>query len=160
MDIYTEAEIRSDISRIEILFRTNIFDSANINNPLSFAAFIETVIILRDLVKKCEIEGHKRIDFTDDIIISSKIHDVTDLIEFVRNAVCHINSPNSKIGNNRINCCCAVGKTKFIQINGKEITSDYEDDICYFFGEQKIYLIRHISRAFNETRAILFPLLQ
>ena len=35
------------------------------------------------------------------------------------------------------------------------MTSDYDDDICIFFGDQKIYLVRHIIRAVKEAELYL-----
>lgn len=37
--------------------------------------------------------------------------------------------------------------------------SDYEDDVCFFFGKAKIYLSRHIIRAYKEATQALRPLL-
>jgi len=42
---------------------------------------------------------------------------------------------------------------------GISLTSDYTDDICFFFGVEKIYLRRHVLRAFEETKRQLVPLL-
>lgn len=157
MDGYTKSEIIADISRIDTLVNTGIFEPNNASNPFTNSAFIETIILLRDLVAKCK-KFSTRINFTDDVIISSNVSDVTDLIVFIRNAVCHIDSDNNNIENNRITCSRIYGKGTPIVINGKGITSDYDDDVCYIFGEQKIYWRRHIIRAFGEARKRLLPL--
>ena len=52
------------------------------------------------------------------------------------------------------------GKGISMNINGKDFCSDYEDDTCFFFGEQKLYLKRHIIRAFEEAKNYLSNLLE
>ncbi|MFQ5431942.1 MAG: hypothetical protein ACE5EN_05500 [Nitrospinota bacterium] len=46
------------------------------------------------------------------------------------------------------------------RIGNFEQASDYNDDTCFFFGAQKIYLKRHIVRAFEESKSKLLPLLR
>lgn len=46
-----------------------------------------------------------------------------------------------------------------MQINDIEIKSEFDDDVCFFFGTQKIYFKRHILRAFEEAKQKLIPLL-
>ena len=104
------------------------------------------MIILRDMVAKCE-KFSNRLSFIDDVVISEKVSDVTDLITYVRDALCHIDSQKHLFCSNKITYCIACGKGNLIKIGDKTITSDYNDDICFIFGEQKIYLKRHIFRA-------------
>ena len=52
----------------------------------------------------------------------------------------------------KVSFCVAYGKCKAISVDGKELKSDYEDDICFFFGEHRIYLKRHIVKALKEAR--------
>jgi hypothetical protein len=33
-----------------------------------------------------------------------------------------------------------------------EKTNPYEDDVCFFFGSQRIFLRRHVIRALEEAR--------
>ena len=47
------------------------------------------------------------------------------------------------------------GKGTLAQIGDLTMTSDYDDDICIFFGDQKIYLVRHIIRAVKEAELYL-----
>lgn len=46
-----------------------------------------------------------------------------------------------------------------MKIGEFEQSSQYPDDICFFFGSQGIYLRRHIVRAFEEAKTMLVPLL-
>jgi hypothetical protein len=40
----------------------------------------------------------------------------------------------------------------------RSIGNDYDDDTAYAFGDQRIYLKRHILRAFEEAARQLLPL--
>lgn len=159
MDQRTKIEIEYDIYRIGDIAKTGVLDPPSMKNPLAISAFMEILIHLLDLVKKCE-RYSSRISFTDDVVITDSVKDVTDLIIYVRNAVCHIQSPNHRRHASDVpftynvmfgKCSCTLG--------GEEIRSDYDDDTCYFFGDQKIYLKRHIWRAFEEAWNMLMPLI-
>jgi hypothetical protein len=160
IDFFSKCEIEEDIGRIQNILRTEIFLPPNINHPLCKSAFIEILICLRDLMYKCE-KYSSRINFTDDVIQTSKVSDVTDLIKYVRDALCHPDIPNHYIEKNNIKASynVAYGKCNLMKIGDTEICSDYNDDICFFFGSQKIYFKRHILRAFEEAKDNLSKLL-
>jgi hypothetical protein len=102
-----------------------------------------------------------RVSFQDDVNITQNVKDVTDLITHVRDALCHADSYKNFIepGKNRFSFNVVYGKSKGININGVDFSSDYDDDVCFFFGEQKIYLRRHIIRVLKEAKEKLLPLL-
>lgn len=163
IDFFTKSEIETDIRRIEKILDCGIFSQENARHPLFQSAFIELVIRLRDLLYKSEALG-KRIDFTEDVVVledkngNKVVEDVTDAVAFVRNAACHIESDKNLLDKDRQIATIfnvAIGKTKLMKINDKELASDYEDDICFFYGEQKLYLKRHIVRAFEEAKKSL-----
>ena len=99
----------------------------------------------------------KEVNFDDDVMKDNKIHDVYDLVKFIRNAMCHIDSQNhsDEECNARITYNVIYGKGVFLVLGGKEFPSDYEDDVCFFFGSQKLYLRRHLIRAYKEARLSL-----
>lgn len=159
IDPRDKQDIITDTYRIGEILKTNIFSPENQQHTLSQSAFIEVIILLRDLIQKAK-KYNLKISFKDDVLITDKVQDVSDLIAFIRNAACHIESDKNDVdqSNNRIRFCVAYGKCRFAEINDVVIASDYEDDICFFFGEQKIYLRRHIIRAFNEAKQNLISL--
>lgn len=159
IDFFTKGDIESDIKTIEKLLETEIFLPNNISHPLCKSAFIEMLICLRDLMYKAE-RYSTRINFTDDVVQTEKVTDVTDLIKFVRDALCHPDIPNHYLIKDKIKATYNVahGKCNLISIGDIIISSDYDDDICFFFGEEKIYFKRHILRAFNEAKKKLLPL--
>jgi hypothetical protein len=160
IDFNAQSDIQDDIRRIETIINTGIFKVDNSKHPLLKSAFIEVLICLRDLMYKTE-KYDSRISFTDDIKITPKVYDISELIKFVRDALCHIDIANHFIPNTSIKSTfnIAHGKCNIMKIGNITISSDYEDDICFFFGEQKIYLKRHIIKALEETKQKLLPLM-
>lgn len=153
-----ENQIEANLLRIYSIINSEIFEYRNINHPLRQAAFIELAICLRDLAFKCESNG-KRINFKDDVIQTNEINDISDLIKFCRDACCHIDSKNHKVD--------LGGTFSFNTLYGKiefgGVINPYDDDVCFCFGGQKIFLKRHIYRFLDEavcwlkTQMNLFP---
>jgi hypothetical protein len=140
--------------RIEDILNTDIFEKGNYRHPLVKSAFIDLIICLDDLMSKVKYYC-KKIDFTDDVLDTTelqehprkKVKDVTDLINFVRHAVCHINEDN------RVHSFKTKSPSKERQGGMfKEMQSKYEGDQTFAFGEHLIYLDRHIIRAFQEAK--------
>lgn len=160
MDFYTISDIRSTIVRVEELIGSGIFDPKNSSNILLNSALTELLILVRDLMAKSK-KYAQPIIFTDDINVTNEVKNVSDAIKFVRDAICHIDSQNRNHDNcrARLSYNIAYGKCCLAKIGDVEIKSDYNDDICFFFGSQKLYLKRHIIRAFKEAKINLEPLL-
>lgn len=160
IDLFSKSEIESAIQRIEELLGCGIFQSQNSRNVLFRAAFIELLIALRDLMYKAQ-KYSSRIAFDDDVKKTKKIKDVSDLIKHVRDALCHPDSENHyiEVGNIKATFNVAFGKVNLLKIGDFEQSSQYQDDICFFFGSQGIYLKRHIVRAFEEAKGKLLPII-
>lgn len=159
MDFFDKSDIQGSLRRIEELLSCGIFEPKNSSHVLMRAAFIELLISLRDLMYKAE-KYSSRIDFTDDVSVGERIKDVSDLIKYVRDALCHPDSDNHYIekGNMKATFNVTFGKANLLKIGDFEQASLYEDDICFFFGTKGIYLKRHVIRAFEEAKAKLEPL--
>lgn len=160
MDNDTKFEIKRGLDRVNEILQTGVIQNQRERNPLSQSAFIELMIVMNDLVGKCKRYAEP-VTFVDDINVTETIKNVADAINFVRNALCHINSPNHNhaLANARISRNTVFGKAKLGMINGVLFESSYDDDICFFFGDQKLYLFRHIVRAHEEARSKLVPLI-
>ncbi|AXE29953.1 hypothetical protein DK842_08640 [Chromobacterium phragmitis] len=160
MDFHTKSDIESSILRIDELLACGIFQPTNSRHVLFRAAFIELLIALRDLMYKSEKLG-RRIAFADDVKQTEKIKDVTHLIKYVRDALCHPDSENHYIEEGmKATFNVVFGQASLLKIGDFEQSSKYHDDICFFFGSQGIYLQRHVVRAFNEAKAHLLPLVE
>lgn len=160
MDFFTKSDIESSVRRIDDLLSCGIFQPANSRHVLFRAAFIEMLIALRDLMYKSQ-KYTSRISFDNDVKKTDKIKDVSDLIKYVRDALCHPDSDNPYIepGDIKASFNVAFGKDKSMKMGDFEQASKYNDDICFFFGSQEIYLKRHITRAFEGAKDKLLPLI-
>jgi predicted HicB family RNase H-like nuclease len=161
MDFMTKSDIENSFSRIEILLNCGIFLPKNSQNPLVQSALAELLIRVRDLMYKSE-KYAVAIKFDDDINITEKVKNVSDAIKFIRDAICHIDSDNHNYNEcrARISYNIMYGKGTFMKIEDIELKSEYDDDICFFFGSQKLYLKRHICRAYQEAKVNLKPKLE
>lgn len=159
IDFHTKSDIQFAIRRIDEILTCGIFKTENQGHVLFRAAFIEVLIALRDLMYKSAKLGH-RISFTDDVRVSGDVKDVTSLIKYVRDALCHPDSDNHYIDSGvKATFNVIFGQGCLQKINEFEQSSSYTDDICFFFGAQGIYLNRHVIRALNEAKQYLLPLL-
>ena len=160
MDFHDKSDIKSSISRIDQLLSCGIFTQENSGNVLFRAAFIELLIALRNLMYKSE-KYATRVCFDEDVVVTSKIKDVTGVIKHVRDAICHPDSQNHYIEKGiKASFNVIFGKGIILSINDYELGSPYEDDICFFFGLQRIFMNRHIIRSFNEVKTHLLPLVE
>jgi hypothetical protein len=145
-----------DIRAIDELIATGIFDPSLDHARLRKAALIEVMICLGELVRRCEAEGLP-ITFTDDVLETSAVSDIADLISFVRHELCH----STRGGERRSVFRYAAVRGKALPIATGSATlvggCDYADDIAYCFSDQRIYWKRHILRAFDEVKARLAP---
>lgn len=163
-----DGSISHAISRIDVILQSNILAT---NHFLQQSAFIEVLVRLHELTFKANEIG-KRIAFTDDVRLFPGVKDITDAIREYRNAACHIYhdahfiSPGghprrrgeklkSGEGYKKISFTTLCGKVTLIHTSRYDIGSDYDDDVCFIFGAHKMYLKRHIVRAFQEARAVL-----
>ena len=147
-DFFVKSQIESNITDIKVLLETGVF-SAPILRSFQEPVFVSTILKLNDLLQKFQILD-QRINFDDDI----NSGDITDLVNKIRNAICHLNSDENLLDKKaRIKFVfnVAIGKVNVIDANGKTAKSDYNDDIAFFYGEHRIYLKRHILRCLNEA---------
>lgn len=154
-DFFVRAEMRQDIKRVSELLSSGVFQ-APVLSVFHEAVFTEIMIRMHDLLQKLDQLG-KRISFSEDIETSEEVKDITDLIRRLRYAVCHIESGEhllDKKARGKVSFCIGIGKTKLISMGGKELKSDYEDDMRFFYGELGIYLKRNIIRALEEASGV------
>jgi len=159
MDFHTKIDIETSFRRVDEILRCGIFEPDNARNPLVRSALTELLILLRDLLAKSKLAGVP-VEFADDVTITARVKNVSDSVKFVRDAICHVDSDNHNHEecNARLSYNIAYGKCNLMKIGDVEVKSDYADDVCFFFGGQKLYLRRHIVRAFEEVKEKLLQL--
>ena len=156
MEIHDRQDCETNIRRIQELRGSGIFDSNNAGHVLLQSAFIDLMISMRDLMYKTE-KYAERISFADDILPNEYVKDVTGAITAVRDACCHIDSFKKLFDErgNRGSFMVVYGKGNLIKIGDLELKSEYEDDTAIFYGKNRLYLKRHIVRAFQEAQVKL-----
>ena len=153
LDFNIQSQINEDISTISHLISLNPLDTIS-DIYVQKAIITEIMICLSDLMQKCK-KLNVTVDFTDDIDNISILKDknITGLVAYIRDCLCHIDSQKHVMTPNiTMSYCIVKGPCTIIQIPNLELISKYDDDICIIFGPQKIYYKRHIIRAFNECK--------
>ena len=162
MDFRDKSDCKKNLDRCIELINCGIFNEENSKNILHRSAFIELMICLRDVLHKVEIYN-ERLNFNDDIVVNSYVSDITDLIKACRDSCCHSHTRQKNFFNSRNKTASFIvvyGKGTPLCIDGLTLKSEYEDDIAFFFGENRIYLKRHIIRAIEEATTALAPFLR
>ncbi|PIZ01691.1 hypothetical protein COY60_02245 [Candidatus Gracilibacteria bacterium CG_4_10_14_0_8_um_filter_38_28] len=141
-------QVENNIGRIKEIIDSQILsNAASINrSPLSECALIEFLIRLNDLLQKCKLLCIT-VDFCDDIPNGLNI---TDLVSKLRNSACHIPS-NSRLLNNEIPFCFSIIGPGATAKYGSGIVNRYLDDIVFCYGNDIVYLKRHLIRAYLES---------
>ena len=141
MDIFQKSIIDDSITHLEALLDSGVLISENWGKPIFRSTFLDVIVTLRNLLGQLD-DCKLRVDFKDDIVLSEKIGDISDLVVFIRNAFCHPKSPENvyKQGD-------TVKLVYFFNISNEK-----DGDICFYFGTHQIFLKRHIVRAFEEAK--------
>jgi len=147
-------DLLSETQRCAELFNSQVFTNHHIFTQFfTQSAFIEILVrlncILQELSKK-----NNRIVWADDVQTDQTIKDITDLLNNLRNAACHSDSPRNYISNSSIKFVfnTFAGKCPNAVKVGENISlgNEYQDDIAFYYGDKRIYLVRHIKRLLEE----------
>ena len=150
MDDFKKQELLFEIQRCKELLNSNVLTITE--SIFTQSAFIEILIRLNDVLQKLNT-NNSRITWNDDVKTDEGINDITDLVNKLRNAACHIDSGENYTGNGTI-------KFVFNRISGKIpnavqlgniiLGNEYRDDIAFYYGDKRIYLRRHVERLLKE----------
>lgn len=143
-------DLLSEVQRCAELFNSQVFTKHQI---FTQSAFIEILVrlnyILQELSKK-----NNRITWVDDVQTNQNIKDITDLVNNLRNAACHSDSPINYISNSGIKFVfnTFIGKCPNAVQIGQNILigNEYQNDIAFYYGDKRIYLVRHIKKLLEE----------
>jgi hypothetical protein len=116
---------------------------------ITSATFTYLMINLKDALMALDHMG-ERVSFRDEVGIDG---DITDLVRELRNAVAHNGSVLRLFDKEReleSSFNVIEGAHTLGVINGFEITNPHKDDVAFFVGRMRIYLVRHIRRAIDE----------
>jgi len=147
------ADIHSSINRCETIFNSGVLNSAGTANVLFESAITHLLININDLLQKARVDG-KRIGFTDDVNLPEGSSDVTDLVKICRNAACHVSSGEHMSDTNKFSFCVMAGlNPSAFTVNDVTMGCDYADDFAIYYGTTRIYVKRHMLRAFEQVAA-------
>ena len=138
-NLKVDSEIFGNILRLNDLLKTQILGTYN-NSVFIHSAFSEVMILLRDLISKAELYFDYRILEDHDVNKTKDVENVSDLIIYMRNAVCHLESENNKINGSRFKFFRFYNNHTVIEVNGYPVQSKYNDDIGYCFGKTDVIL--------------------
>ena len=123
------------------------------------SVFIEVIIRLNYILQK--LNNYCRVTWTDDIQLVGGIKDITDLVNKLRNAICHIDSKLNNLRETTTKLTFNIVRRGFINTvksGSQKIRNDYNDDIAFYYGEFRIYLKRHIERLVKELPRVIHSL--
>ena len=151
-EFFEVSDIQSNFSRITELLGTGVFHDPN---KVIFAesAFTEILLRLNDLIQNLKrYDQHPR--FKDDMPTGV---DISELVNNFRGALSHPSTSRENYVEKKQSIKAtfnrAMGKVKLAKISDIELISEYEDDIAFFYGNNRIYLKRDIVRALLEMMA-------
>ncbi|WP_201312901.1 hypothetical protein [Dyella sp. EPa41] len=153
------SELRSGVQRAERCLNklqdTDLFKGDDAQAEMIEATFILILILLNDVLQHLA-QSNRRVDFSDDIVeIDNRPMDVTDLINKMRNAACHIPSEARGFPTIRLGLLVCTGKPRNKSYGELVIDHKYGDDTTFMYGRYSIYLRRHLVRATKEIKARL-----
>ena len=143
LDLHSETQRCIDLVNSQIFVQRQIFTQS---------AFIEILIHLNYILQKLSSEN-SRVTWFDDVQTNQKIKDITDLVNDLRNAACHSESPKNYISNSNTKFVFNIfigNCPNAIQIGNIFLGNDYQNDIAFYYGDKRIYLVRHIKRLLEE----------
>src|SRR3989339_219601 len=140
-------DLLMETQRCVELFNSQIFTNRSI---FTKSAFIEVLIHLNYILQKLS-KKNNRIVWDDDI---QNTKDITDLVNKLRNAACHSDSDENYISDTAVksvfNVVYGVCHNSIVIGDTGALRNDYKDDIAFYYGDKRIYLIRHIERLLEE----------
>jgi hypothetical protein len=155
---YGDRDAQTSLMIIKRIFESPIFNPIDDRSPYFQACITQVLIELNDVLQKAA-KKNLRITFTDDIPQSAKAKDITDLINDCRNASCHVASGKRMFENSKFTFCVISGYSpQAMLVNGTALGCNYHDDIAIFWGNTRLYLVRHLFRAFHEANAVFSDL--
>lgn len=165
MSHFEQVTVWMEIQRVNQLLACGIFTGPHLTHALCRGAFVECLIALRDLIGKAN-KYATPIAFTDDVTVDGDVTDVGSLIKYVRDALCHPDSPNHLVDDlTKATFNAFAGKGFAVRSEGNfkgafQQENPYADDVAFFFGGQRVFLRRHLVRVLQEAETTLTPLLK
>ncbi|MBP9827935.1 hypothetical protein KBC55_02150 [Patescibacteria group bacterium] len=141
------AELRSETHRCLELFNSKVLIGESL---FAESVFIELMIRLDYVLQWLSRQG-SRFAWGDDV---DGGRDITDLVNELRNSVCHQASSLNIIDGTSIkfmfNRFFRRSPRAISLPDGQFLGCEYDDDVAFYYGSNRIYLYRHVERLLLE----------
>lgn len=162
-----QATIALAVAVCSELLESGVFDGDTHNRSFNsaIAALLTQLQYLSNLCRDLDEGGHPgtRLTCPDDVMRTVEVRDLHDLITYARSALSRDanRAPTYRIGEDFQLTAIIASRRRgtLATIQGVAYRNDYDDDLAMLMGWQRVYLCRHLVRAFIEARIRLKPFL-
>lgn len=135
------------------MFDSGIFADAGVRSKFFQPSLVFVLINLNSLLQVAESLGH-RISFADHIEPGPQIEDVTALVQVCRDAACHVGDLSGSSTPSGFVVVSGYVQSQ-LSHDGCAHHCEFPDDIAVYIGRHRLYLLRHLKRAFDEVSEVL-----
>lgn len=147
-----DAQRQPRLNRLHQLIESDVFSRSRPDDGACELAFVDVIRLLNSLLQQSEEAGH-RVDFIKEVGVHGKLQDITSLISSIDHSLIRETDIPPHFAANQFNCYYDAGSGYFA--NGVFFSADYDDEVAFFVGDQRVYLNRHIKRALQEAEQYL-----
>lgn len=108
------------------------------------ALFTQIMIDMDEATKILRLHG-ERLTFNDDLDDG----DITDRINTLRNAACHLGSPLRRVRGAQLDFNVMIGAGNLGRFNDTLLSNPFRDDVAVFIGPWRLLVRRQLHRAFR-----------
>lgn len=156
--VWTRDELNTNLDRIEQILNQACFKRDAPYTSLTQSSFIKLIGLEKELLEQAQQVG-KRIDFLDEVGTNGRIEDITSLVTGMSQFIYNFDQNErdrlheETILAPHINHFYGAGVGYFS--NGLFFTCNYDDELAFFVGRNRIFFYRHLVRAFDEAKVYL-----
>jgi hypothetical protein len=159
--LWTKKQLTDHLAYTTRLFRDPVFHQTHALTAQGQTSWIHLIHAVGDLVRQAALAG-KRIDFATQKPGPGKPQDITSLLDSMGQVAYVIpDLPRAQVRVTVIypafNSFYGRGEGNFA--NGHAFVCEHRFERAFFIGAQKIYLYRHLTRAFVEAKRYLKSLI-
>lgn len=158
--VWTKLELTDQLAQLAHLFESKVFKSAMPFTRQSQIRWIELIGAVSDLVRQASLAG-RRITFTDEVSTQNDTQDITNLLDVMRHSAYVVGAitPAQRsllFITPTLNYFGGVGSGYFA--NGLFFMCPHKNEQAFFIGRDRVYLYRHLMRAYVEAGRYLTSL--
>jgi hypothetical protein len=148
--------LEHDCERANRLIASEVFNPIDRKHVYFWSALTEILIHTRNLAYHAEKRWGSRLTWRDDLVPWVMYEDITEMIVFFRDALCHSTANKIMTDGGQASWIkgVIVGKQEALVSGDERIISAFADDALILAGMGRSYLKRHIFRAFRELAAL------